>query len=106
MVLRVVRHQVACCGEPAAPEDELHCRQIDALVAHLQQAGVRARGEIRTTPRAAVAEEVCAAVRESGCGLIVLDAPAGPFRRLRGGGGLVRELLARAGCPLLLVPTP
>jgi nucleotide-binding universal stress UspA family protein len=73
---------------------------LDAAVARIEAAGLEARGELR---EGNPVDEICAAAREHGAGLIVIGAHGwGTMKRLVFG-SVSRGVLHAAPCPVMIV---
>src|SRR5262249_58154562 len=92
-------------GSDLATQDSAHWQaELDAEVAELRAAGIRARGIVR--PGYPVAEGIVEAAREERADLIVMGSPgrSGLAERLLG--GITEAVIGTARCPVLVMCRP
>ncbi len=76
---------------------------VDGVVATLTQAGLTARAEVRRVPAGRAPQEIVAAAKDAGAGLIVMGARGWTEWKSLLVGGVANKVITHAECPVLLV---
>ena len=76
---------------------------VDGVVATLTEAGLTARAEVRRVPAGRAPQEIVAAAKDAGAGLIVMGARGWTEWKSLLVGGVANKVITHAECPVLLV---